>query len=352
MALKEILTEINADVKDIVSLGFELTKTQGDYVPNAEDPGLTFESGKVKKAKLIETCILYADIRNSTELSKKYSKEIMARLYTAFVGSVSYIAHHHGGIIRNIIGDRVMVVFPSNNCFIAAVDTAISINTISAKIIDKHFKGFDFKVGIGIDFGEMKVIKAGISKQGKERSSHKNLVWIGNAANIASKLTDVANKEIIKNVYRVTKHPINPNAWRRKNITNPVNNYYGYGKLDYLDYAYGEFEKVPGVELYLKTTETVDLTMEEFANSIYPNGDGSFSISSGKMVKFEKVILKTITKPILMSQRVWEEFKKADPKRNSIVNKSWTLQDIAVKEYRGQIFGGSVIWNVIDEIKL
>ena len=85
MAIKETLAEINEDVKDVVSLGFELSQTQGDYVPHFDDPGLTFENGQVKKAKLIETCVLYADIRKSTELSKVKSKEVMARLYTAFV---------------------------------------------------------------------------------------------------------------------------------------------------------------------------------------------------------------------------------------------------------------------------
>src|SRR3569832_1035057 len=125
MGLKEELSEINDYVKDIVSLGFELTKTQSDYVPHDDDPGFSFESGKIKRAKLIESCVLYADIRYSTQLNKTHSKEIMGRLYTAFVTSVLNIAEHHGGIARNIIGDRVMLVFPNKNCFTNAVDTAI-----------------------------------------------------------------------------------------------------------------------------------------------------------------------------------------------------------------------------------
>ena len=135
-------------------MGFELTKTQSDYVPNHEDPGLTFEAGQTKKAKSIETCVLYADIRNSTMLSKTEPPEQMARLYTAFTKSIMTIAEYHGGVIRNIIGDRVMVLFPQKNCFQNAVDTAISINTVSNKIIDKHFSKIPFKCGIGIDYGE------------------------------------------------------------------------------------------------------------------------------------------------------------------------------------------------------
>jgi adenylate cyclase len=341
MALKDILTEINEDVKDIVRMGFELTQTQGDYVPNDEDPGLTFESGKAKKAKLIETCILYADIRNSTELSKTHSKEVMARLYTAFVSSVSYIAHHHGGIIRNIIGDRVMVVFPNRNCFTNAVDTAISINTISSRIIDKHFKGFDFKVGIGIDYGEMKVIKTGISKQGKERTAHKNLVWIGNAANIASKLTDVANKEILKTIYRVKRNPINPKAFRPKTIG-------GMFPVPLL----GQLESVPGQPLHLTTIETVDLTPEEFADTIRQSDNQNIFTVSGKMLSFEKKEIKSKGDPILMTQVVWQGYVKANPTRKDVTEKMWSYQDVNVKEYSGKIIGSGIYWLVINEIAI
>ncbi len=341
MALKDLFIEINEDVKDLVKMGFELTQTQSDFVPNDEDPGLTFESGKVKKAKLIETCILYADIRNSTELSKTHSKEVMARLYSAFVSSVSYIAQHHGGIVRNIIGDRVMVVFPNKNCFTNAVDTAISINTISSRIIDKHFKGFDFKVGIGIDFGEMKVIKTGISKQGKERATHKNLVWIGNAANIASKLTDVANKETVKTIFRVTRHPSNPKAWRRK------------GSTGFLSFGLGDFERVPNEPLELSTIEVVDMTPEEFANSIFQySGDGSLTTLNGKMLKFEKKEIKHKGDPILMTQAVWQGYAKANPTRKDITEKMWSYQDLIVKEYSGKIIGSGIYWSVINEIAL
>lgn len=339
MGLKETLIEINTDVKDIVKLGFELTQCQNDLVPHYEDPGLTFESGKAKKAKLIETCVLYADIRKSTELSKTHSKETMARLYTAFVKSVLNIAEHHGAVIRNIIGDRVMVVFCQNDCFTSAVDTAISINTVASRIINKHFTGLEFKCGIGIDYGQMKVIKAGIPKHDKERTNYKNLVWIGNPANIASKLTDVANKEIIETVYKVTRHPNNPKAWRMKSGLMGV--------------PTGQWERVVGQPEHLTTIETVELSPEEFAASIFfyePNG--SISTLNGKMIKCEKKEKKTSAAPILMSQKVWEEFKKSNPNRTSILSNSWKKQDLTLKEYKGQIIGGDVYWTTIDEIAL
>lgn len=317
--MKDVLNEINADVKDILKLGFELTQTQNDFVPNYEDPGLTFESGRNKKAKLIETCVLYADIRNSTNLSKAKSKDIMAKLYSAFVKSVLKVAEYHGGVIRNIIGDRVMVVFPQKDCFTNAIDTAISINTVASRIINKHFTGFDFKVGIGIDYGEMMVIKAGIPKQDKERTNYKNLVWIGNPANIASKLTDVANKEISYSIIKV---------------------YYKTLRLH------------DGKLLYDLFPKSIELNAEEFVNLISYVEDTNISFSKGKFVKFEKTKTEVKSNPILMSQKVWEEFKKNNPERNSVKNGLWNLQNVKVPEYTGQIIGGDVYWTSIDDIKL
>jgi adenylate cyclase len=341
MALKEILAEINDDIKDIVTMSFELTQTQSDYVPNDEDPGLTFESGKAKKAKLIETCVLYADMRNSVQLSKTQSKEVMARLYTAFISSVIYVAHHHDGIIRNIIGDRVMVVFPKRNCFTNAVNTAVSINTIASKIINRHFKGFDFKVGIGIDFGEMKVIKAGISKQGKERSSHKNLVWIGNPANIASRLTDIANKEITRPVYRVTRNLLNPKAYR------PL---LSKGPLDVIQNM-GKRERVSGEPEYLPTTEIVDFSPEEFAKSIYQSAsNGIISTLGGKMLKFERIEKKEIGAAILMTQSVWQGYAAANPEIKDVKEKMWSYQNVTIKEYSGKIVGSGIYWSIVDQI--
>ena len=41
------------------------------------------------------------------------------------------VARHYDGHIRGIIGDRVMVIFDSSNCFTSAVNCAIAMNTVS-----------------------------------------------------------------------------------------------------------------------------------------------------------------------------------------------------------------------------
>lgn len=193
MNIKDKLSEIQRDINDVKNLGFSYTSTK--EVPSRGDTVLTFEKGKDKKGKEIETCVLFVDIRNSVQLNEKHSSDTMGKIYTAFTKSMLKIAKYHSGEVRNIIGDRVMIVFPTENCTENAVKCAASINNIS-EIMNKVFSNVDFRCGIGIDYGKMRVIKVGIIRQGDNNVENKNLVWVGTPANIASRLTDIANKEI------------------------------------------------------------------------------------------------------------------------------------------------------------
>ncbi|AVM55832.1 hypothetical protein C3V44_09555 [Capnocytophaga sp. oral taxon 864] len=193
MNIKDKLSEIELDIKDVRNLGFSYTSAK--EVPSRGDTVLTFEKGKDKKGKEIETCVLFVDIRNSVQLNEKHSSNTMGKIYTAFTKSMLKIAQYHSGEVRNIIGDRVMIVFPTENCAENAVECAASINHIS-EIMNEVFSDVDFRCGIGIDYGKMRVIKVGIIRLGDNNVENKNLVWIGNPANIASRLTDIANKEI------------------------------------------------------------------------------------------------------------------------------------------------------------
>ncbi|HPH37335.1 MAG TPA: adenylate/guanylate cyclase domain-containing protein, partial [Sediminibacterium sp.] len=206
--MKELLQSIADDVKDIFTHEIETTKTYG--VPGRNDPGLTFGRNQVKKGKLIETCVLFIDIRNSTQMSRnlKRDKAKLGKIYSAFIDAMASIADQYG-YVRNIIGDRVMVVFEPNNCCIDAVDCAIMMYTVATRII-KRYSGLDtFKCGIGIDYGEMLVLKTGIQKRHQEQSEYKNLVWVGDTANTASKLTDFSNKEYNSPLYKVTYEYLN-----------------------------------------------------------------------------------------------------------------------------------------------
>ena len=167
MELKEFMTNMRNMINDVRVKGFSYSTSLN--VPSLSDCDLTYESGDAKKGKCIETCVLFVDIRNSVELTRKHNSETMGRIYTAFTKGVLNAAREYNGYVRNIIGDRVMVVFPVSNCFVNAVNCAITINHIS-QMINEVFTSVDFHCGIGIDYGEMRVIKVGIERRGNENA--------------------------------------------------------------------------------------------------------------------------------------------------------------------------------------
>lgn len=330
MAVKNILEEIERDVIDVTKTNFVHNDTR--VVPSATDSELTYESGKEKKGKKIETCVLYVDIRNSVALTEKHHTQTMGRIYTAFTKAVLKVARHHNGHTRNIIGDRVMIVFPSKDCYTNAIDCAISINHISQYIINKHFTAVDFKCGIGIDFGELKVIKVGIQRYGTENGENKGLVWVGYPANIASRLTDFANKKIEETYYEVTRNPVNPRAIRS----------YPYFPSPYgIDNSYD-----PTAPFYLTKTEKVEMTPEQFANSFSQLKSGELFMTGGKLIKFEKKV-RTIAYPsILLTDLVYKGFKANNINRKCILNGYWSEQKHNIKNVDGKIYGGAVIWDL------
>ncbi len=201
MEYADFFDELEEEVKDMNASYFEMEITDTLYVPSQDDASLTFENFDTykKKVKTIETCVLFIDIRKSTKISLENDAQNMAKLYSSFGRSMVKIAEKTGGIVRNIIGDRVMVVFNHFGCCERAIETAILMNTVTKNIINKHFKDANIKCGIGIAYGSMLVTKCGTIKHGKENNHYKYLVWAGKTANISSKLTDSANKYFSNN---------------------------------------------------------------------------------------------------------------------------------------------------------
>jgi len=198
MDFSDFLNELDDEVQNINASYFDIEISETYWVPSQDDANLTYENfdNYSKKVKTIETCVLFIDIRKSTAISLKNDAIKMTKLYSSFSRSMIKIAEKTGGKVRNIIGDRVMVVFDSIGCCEKAIESALLMNTVTKNIINKHFNDASVKCGIGIAFGEMLVSKCGSIKQGKENSHYKYLVWAGKTANIASKLTDAANKYV------------------------------------------------------------------------------------------------------------------------------------------------------------
>jgi adenylate cyclase len=332
MEIKDLIEEIEGDVVDVLATKLEYYNTTN--VPRRSDPQLTFERNVEKKGKTLSTCVLFVDIRDSVALTRKHHSHTMGQVYTAFTKGVLKIAKYHNGHIRNIIGDRVMVVFPSNDCFKAAVKCAISINHFAKYVMNKKFTGVNFKCGIGIDYGDLKVLKVGIPRRGQEVNENRALVWTGYPANIASRLTDVANKAIDETYFEVVRYPINPSHRFHSLLFNYTSPLLGTQQSKVKEPYYSLF------------SETVEMSIEEFANSISSYKEGEISMTGGKFVSFSKKTRKVSYPEILMTADVYNGYKIANPQGNDIINKFWKEQNHEIKNVTQKTWGGDITWTI------
>lgn len=313
MAISDILDSLDGEIKTIQESGFEIEVIETKYVPNFDDSNLTFENFDTnkKKVKTIETCVLYIDIRKSTSLNLQHYPKTMAKLYSSFIRGMIKASEYFDGKVRNIVGDRVMVVFDTENCFTNSVNTAVLMNTISQKIINKRFKNNAFTCGIGIDYGKMMVTKCGTIKQGSENANYKSLVWLGKPANIASKLTDSANKA--------------STSYTKEGIEVGLH----YPLTDKWSWVF----KTP--------KEFVDNLIITYSPEMrYKDEYFSTCISSSK--RYDNY---DSTPPILITESVYDGFKAANPNDISIKDKMWKLKSRKIENYSGKLYGGDVTFN-------
>lgn len=327
MSVKRVLWNINEEVKAMVDSQFTINVGDKNNVPEIDSSDLTFPDFRNNKlsAVEIETCVLFIDIRKSTEISRSHHRSTLAKLYSAFVRAMVQASEHFGGKVRNIIGDRVMVVFDSDNCFTKSVDTAVLLQSVSEYIINKHFKHNEIKCGIGVDFGKLLVVKTGTIKRSSESREYKSLVWLGNACNHASKLTDVANKEIEVREYQIEYDQINlfPNL---------------FGGLGAYQSAFS------GLKSNSPSSNVKEVISEsKFLDRLRDSDTGvSFSLSSGDIKSFKKISKSKNTPAILVSEVVFEGFKKNNPNRKSIKNNWWKLQDLRSQGINKKTYGSSI----------
>ena len=316
MALKDFLKNLDEEVSTVVSSDFEIEIIDTDYVPSFSDPNITYDNldAKKKKCKRLESCVLYVDIRGSAKISTEKQPKTLAKMYSSFVRTMIACSRYYGGYVRNIIGDRVMVVFDKKDCFTKAVDTAILMNSVCSYILNKRIKSIEFSAGIGIDYGKMLITKAGAIRQGDEKEFYRSLVWLGKPANVASRLTDLANK---KGSYS------EPGVSEGLHL--PLTNQWLWN-----DKTYEQFLN------RLKVTYTRDLRHEdEYFSCFFLTTLGPYSYSNSS---------------ILMTKTVYDGFKKDRPDANSIKNGWWSKKDIDVRDYNGEVYGGDVIFTDVREI--
>lgn len=329
MSVKSVLQDVAVEIQDILSTDFQFSVSATNDVPGFDDQGLTFGTGQIKRAKKLETCVLFIDIRNSTQLNLRHQPITLGRLYTAFTKTMITVADFHGGKVRNIIGDRLMVVFPKDACFTSAVHCAITMNMV-AKQINQQFKANDFSCGIGVDYGEMFVLKTGLYRRGEERNTNRNLVWLGKPANIASKLTDLANKEIKTSKVNVVYKSIlsflgRPLSLLGGNTAHPLF----------------------GINPNQSTNLNLSYKPDDFVNRLtWLESNKTLRFTGGELQSFKVEEIKTTTAPILISEAVYDGYKAHNPNANDVVGNWWKPQSVSIPNFKCKVYGSGLVWNV------
>ena len=309
--------DIDNTIEDIITTDYVFNSV--DYVPGVDDSKLTYGRGDIKKGVELNTCVLYVDIRDSVNLTVSHWDTTMGKVYSAFTACVLKAALKTGGFVRNIIGDRVMIVFPTNDCYTQAVDCAIYINQIS-KAINAKFPNINFRCGIGIDAGRIRLIKVGIQVNNQEHYENKGLIWVGKPANMASRLTDTANKIITEEIYHVEGT-----------------------KLSFSPYVQGIQSTFPEM---IETPFARDFSTEDYLKAINVSKNKPYISGFHSVNSIKKLNKDYKFPPILMSETVYRRFAKENPNRNSIKKGYWKLLSATIRNVDFPIYGGDVIWDI------
>jgi class 3 adenylate cyclase len=310
--IPDFKVDVSEEVSTILAANFVINLTSTNVVPHSDDAAITFpnlDEGS-QGVKVVETAVLYVDMRRSTQLSLRHHPHTVAKLYSAFVRAMARCAQVFNGEVRGIIGDRVMMLFDNADCYANAVYTAVLINSVCQHVINKHFPHEEVSFGIGIDYGRMLATKTGMRRHGSAQQSYRSLVWLGRPANVASKLTDNANKP--EEAQELVKLRVGYDYLR--NGTPPI----------YQDEWPHDFVQ--------KFTYDQALGM-----MVAPN------FHSYTVVK-ERTVITPATPPILMSKRVYDGFKAARPFAREIQNGWFTKLSRSIPDVPDEVFGGDVIY--------
>ncbi|MDQ7058812.1 MAG: adenylate/guanylate cyclase domain-containing protein [Ghiorsea sp.] len=151
-------------------------------------------SGQLKIGKageLRQVTIMFADIRGFTAMSQKASPAVVVNMLNQYFERVVCIAFKYGGTIDKFIGDEVMILFGAPIPMKKQEDSALACALEIQVMLRSWNKERGLKrqvqipVGIGINSGEVVVGSIGSSQT-------MQYTCIGNAVNIASRLTNMA----------------------------------------------------------------------------------------------------------------------------------------------------------------
>jgi len=137
---------------------------------------------------------IFADMRKSSSLSDEHRRPKLAKLYRSYISEIVAIMNGNTGCAEiNIVGDCISGIF--NTPYKPQIDdvfsTAAQISSLVA-VLNCKFRKKDItpiQVGIGISYGRALMVQAGFKGSGI-----KDIIWMGDVINTASKLSEMPIK--------------------------------------------------------------------------------------------------------------------------------------------------------------
>lgn len=203
------------------------TRRDGQKVPNTEDISLG------NTAVMLDAVVLYADLKDSTGLVKGYKDWFASEVYKNYLYAVSRIIRAHDGVITAFDGDRVMGVFLGAGQYDNAAKVALKINWVVKNILQTAMQEtypdnkYVLQQKVGIAASKTMVSRTGI------RGSN-DLVWVGNAANIAAKLAALHTNYstyMTVDVYNNLSDATRLSAEPKRNMWTDLGTGNGYGQI-------------------------------------------------------------------------------------------------------------------------
>jgi class 3 adenylate cyclase len=172
-----------AEILDQPAGQFEET----DDLPNRDS--LTYTNGFYGSCSAV-----FVDIRDSSKLTDKHKRPVLAKLYRAFISEMVAVLNSDVNVREvNIVGDCVWAVY--NTRYRHNMDTVCTVvyraNTLQ-KLLNHQLqkRGYgSLQFGIGVEYGRALMIKAGYSGSGIN-----DVVYMGDVVNRAAHLAHKAGR--------------------------------------------------------------------------------------------------------------------------------------------------------------
>ena len=188
--------DLTNKVRDYLSGDYDTTEVRG--IPTVDNVS------HGKKAKKMNLCAFSIDLRKSSDLLFQHQKQTAGKIHKAFLAVASSVILKYGGRIRSFQGDSILVFWPAYKKYqiMDAVKAAMVIKWFLSSELSSLFENYSkLDYGIGIDWGEVFIVRAGISRD----SNNNDLVFIGKCVNFAVAIANQAeapnNIEVSLSVY-------------------------------------------------------------------------------------------------------------------------------------------------------